>query len=345
MYNILQVMFIRSLLIIALSVLLQSSPLANEKLIDLKPVKNLPYSQSTNLMLDSNDYDTVILQLETKKSGTARFFWATSYNQQFNAPKSVWFKLKKGEHLYYLNLPSQNPNWLGWITGFLLYPETGQIKIKQAKLVRGNLLSNIKSGWQEFWGPKGRQIIGSTINVIFSPTLFGHSINTYIYWLLLIYLLYLVGNQLKKGSFSWDRTGRKLIFATIFFWALLELSSSYNYWHIFQTDLKAYAGKTASEKAAASVGKDFYNFLTFCQEKIPANNKRTITLIVPDGRHDLWMKAKYYAFPLQIKDFTNTEIEPDFVLVYKNSKNSYSNNLKYKILAKLKNNQYILRKK
>ncbi|OGC22510.1 hypothetical protein A2291_07290 [candidate division WOR-1 bacterium RIFOXYB2_FULL_42_35] len=331
--------------LVLIGLALQTISWAAEKELIFTPVPDLPYFETSSLMIDANDFDTVVLKLKSQDSGTARFFWATSYNQQFNAPKSIWFNLKSGQHTYYFNVPSQNPNWLGWITKLLLYPETNErtITIEEANLTRGNLLTNIKSGWQEFWGPRGRKVIGSTINVIFSSNIFGHSINVYIYWLLFLYFLYLVAGQLRKGSFSWDGTGKKLVLATLFFWILLEISSSYNQWNIFRADWNIYAGKSVQEKAAASIGVDLYNFLSFCQQTVPPNTM-TGVLLLPATQAHIWMKAKYYLFPVQIKDLSNTNIEPDFVLVYQNEPNQYSNNKRYKPWANFKDNEYILKK-
>ena len=159
--------------------------------LSFQKVPGQPYFESQELMIDGEEYNTVVLRLKSTESGTGRLFWANSYDPQFNQPKSIWFLIRSGEHNYYFNVPSQNPNWVGWVKKLLVMPEfeSKNLEIVSAKSISGNLLTNFASGWQEFWGPKGRLIIGSTINTMQSPAFFNRPIFFYIYCLFGLILL------------------------------------------------------------------------------------------------------------------------------------------------------------
>ncbi|MBU0501947.1 MAG: hypothetical protein KJ811_01715, partial [Candidatus Margulisbacteria bacterium] len=206
----------------------QAPSFCREILIPMQKGLSSPYFTSPQLTVDSSEYDTIVLQLEAKAAGTARIFWANHYDPKFNQQKSILFFIKPGQHNYHLNIPSQNPNWLGWIQGLLLLPDI-ELNIKEVKLVKGNLSTNIMSGWQEFWGPRGRLVIGSTINTIQSTNLFGRSIFYYIYWGFSFAMLFLVIKQF-KGGLNLARLGRQAFFIIIVAWILLEINTWYNDW-------------------------------------------------------------------------------------------------------------------
>src|SRR3989344_4316791 len=86
--------------------------------IKITQAPNLPYFVGQPEMnIDAEEFDTVILKIKSNKSGTARLFWASSYDPQMNEPKSLWFSLDKtsGFKDYIFNVKSQNPNWVGFI--------------------------------------------------------------------------------------------------------------------------------------------------------------------------------------------------------------------------------------
>ncbi|MFA6549374.1 MAG: hypothetical protein WCT39_05565, partial [Candidatus Margulisiibacteriota bacterium] len=264
--------------------------------------------QSPQLTIDSAEYNTLILKVYAKQSGTARIFWANHYDPQFNPPKSIGFFLKKGTHAYTFNIASQNPYWIGWVKGFLIYPEFDPrlVEIKDAKIIAGNFWTNTCSGWQEFWGPRGRLVIGSTINTIQSTNLFGRPIYSYIYWFLgligigsSIYLLYL-------RQFNWQRIGQIVFFSLLICWMLLEFSGLCSNWLMFQNDLK-YLSKSTRDKLVLANTGDFYPFMEFCLTNIPPSAKFN-TRIPPLYNN---IKAVYYLYPREL-----STTEADYLVVY-----------------------------
>src|SRR3989339_289071 len=264
--------------------------------------------QSPQLTIDSAEYDTLILRVRAEQSGTARIFWATHYDPQFNQPKSIAFFLKKGTHDYIFNIASQNPSWIGWVKGILVFPEFDPrlVEIKGAEIITGNFLTNIRSGWQEFWGPRGRLVIGSTINTIQSTNLFGRPIYSYIYWFLGLIGISYAAYLLYLKQFNWQRIGQVLFFSLLIFWLLLEISSLFNNWLMLKNDLK-YIGKSPRDKLIMANTGDFYPFIEFCQLNIPPSAKFDIR--IPPIYNDI--KTVYYLFPREL-----STTEADYLVVY-----------------------------
>jgi len=254
--------------------------------------------------------------------------WANHYDPQFNQQKSTMFRLKKGEHTYYFNLASQNPNWVGWIKGLLVYPETGQVEVKNARLVPGNVFINMISGWQEFWGPKGRDIIGSTINTIQPVNLFGQSIFVYIYWAIGLATLFVLA---LKRDFS--QTGKFVFFIIALFWFLLEASSLYNNWLAVKADSQ-YIGKSYREKLVLANTGDFYPFIEFCAANLPLSAK--FDLLIPPIYNDI--KARYYLSPRQ-----QTTTEAEFLVVYDPSPDQKLPG-KFQLFKTFRENAYLMKK-
>ena len=263
--------------------------------------QNTPYFLGQpEINIDAEEFTIIILSIKSNKSGTARIFWASSYDPQMNEPKSIRFFLNKGSREYIFNVKSQNAYWMGFIGQLLIYPENGPeaIEILRAKAVTGNLITNIKSGWQEFWGPRGRLVVGHTINTIQSSNLFGRSIFVYIYWILGI----IAGTAL---LFKRHETGKIVFLSIIFFWILLEISSSYNHSLQFRQDLK-YLGKSPTEKLILANTGDFYPFIRFCEKNIPEN--AYFDYRIPPIYNDI--KARYYLYPRK------TQKGGEYLIVY-----------------------------
>jgi len=284
--------------------------------ITFQPVSDQPYWQTPELVIDSADYDTLILKIESKQNGTAKLFWMNHYDMQFNQPKSTWFSVKAGTHDYYLNIASQNQYWMGWIKGLLLYPEfdSKSITINEANIIKGNIFTNIMSGWQEFWGPKGRLIIGSTINTMQSSYLFGRSIFVYIYWMIGIFSVFFLLKKIKKLllqkqklSFEllFNRAGKVVVGTIIFFWCLLELNTMYNNWQMARMDFPL-IGKTIDEQRTLVNTGDFYQFMLFCEKYI--SPEADFDYSIPPVYNDI--KARFYLYPRKITK------EADFLVVY-----------------------------
>lgn len=330
-------------LIFILSLYLPS--FSQEISIPFRPVPAQPYFESPQVTIDSAEYNTLVLRIEAKQNGTARLFWATHYDMQFNQPKSIWFSLKSGERNYYFNIPSQNPNWIGWIKGFLIYPEIDNklIEIKQAEIIQGNLLTNIRSGWQEFWGPKGRTVIGSTINLIPSSSIFGKSVNIYIYWIIGVFFVLFLAFQLyqNKGNFnlSFENSIKKTFVLALAFWILLALNSDLNFFKIFKGNFSKYFGKTIEQKRAIAYGKDYYDFLVFAKEKLP---KEPVEFGLLSSRYAASLQARIYLVPHVYID--NPDKDFLYLLLFHPSSDRTFEQKNYKTLTKLDEDKIILKR-
>jgi hypothetical protein len=326
--------------ILILLLCVQFPSFGQETSILFSPAKNLPYFESPEVSLDSAEYNTIILRAKANQKGFARLFWASSYDMQFNPPKSIWFSIKSGEHSYYINIPSQNSYWIGWIKKFILYPET-RLEIQSAKIIRGNLFSHLASGWQEFWGPRGRLVIGSTINTMQSSNLFGRSIFFYIYWItgiiLMGFVLWEIKNILphkKKPAFNEFllKIGKAAFLLIIIFWIMVELNTLSNNWQYLKEDSKL-LGKSLDEKRTIVNPGDFYSFILFCKEHLPAGARFDYRMLPIYGD----IKARYYLYPRE------HEKEAKFLLVY--DREVVKELDKYEMWKKFREGAFILRRK
>ncbi len=290
--------------------------------------KGAPYLESQLINADSNEYNTVLLKIKAGQNGMAQLFWATSYDPQFNQYKTVAFPLKRGIHKYTINVPSQNSNWIGWVRKVILLSNV-PTELRSATIIKGNLFTNIASGWQEFWGPRGRLIIGSTINTIQSPNLFGRSIFAYIYWIIALLAIILISWDLYKYK-NLKKAGIIIFWIIIGFWITLELSSLINNWNQAKSELK-FIGKSLDEKTAMVNFNDFYPFIMFCQENIPQNS--TFDFKVSGIYHNI--KTKYYLYPRK-----HTTIEANYLIVY----DSKTDNKQYSPYKEFRKGAYILKK-
>jgi len=331
-------------LILIFCISAQFTTFAREIPITFRQAPDRPYFESADVMIDSAELDTLILRIRSAKNGTARLFWANSYDPQFNQPKSIWFSVKRGEKNYVFNIPSQNPNWVGWARKFLLYPEINykNIEITNAKVIRGNLFTNIASGWQEFWGPRGRLIVGSTINTMQSPNIYGRPVFYYIYWLLFLVFIGLLGWEVKtaltqgKGidiAELLPNAGKKMVIAAIIIWVALEASTLVTNWNNIKHDFK-YVGKNIEEKLTMVNTGDFYPFIQFCRENIPEN--ATFVSSIPPYYNDI--KAIYYLYPIKYAE------DGEFLVVYDKQPEKEILN-KYQSWKEFRKGAYILKKK
>ncbi len=320
---------------------LSTITLANEISIDFTPVQGQPYWASSQINADSAELNTLIITFSAKENGTARIFWVNNYDPQFNQIKSLWFKIKRGEHTYYFNISSQNQYWIGWTKGFILLPEMDPSAISnpEAKLISGNLLTNIQSGWQEFLGPYGRNIVGYTINTMPSPTLLGRSIYVYIYWLIGFIILFLFANYLtqlrksKKNKPSYNTLIKKIFLTITCFWLILEASTLITNWNNLQSDLPLIGKDIETKRAMVNQG-DFYAYIQFCMQKLPA----AVSFDHRFGKIYDDIKAVYYLYPHEYQKGA------DYLLVYESPVEKEINQ-DYQLFAKMRENAYILIKR
>lgn len=336
-------MLIRSLGCLILILFLQPSSFGAEIFIPFEAAAGRPYFESPETTIDSAEYNTLILQIEAKKSGAARLFWATHYNMQFSQPQSIWFSVKSGKHDYCFNIPSQNPNWIGWIKGFLIYPETGSklIEIKQAKIAKANLLTNIRSGWREFFVFEVPQL--RTVNFIYGPKIYGNSVNLFIYCLIILMSILIMIYEFIKSRdvhISFKMGSREIIIICLFFWMALDLRILIDQARTTVLDVQTFYGKSLDEKRALVTLGDYYGFLKFAGSKLPGGSG--FNLLHPP-RYYYLDKANYYLYP------THFDKNADYLIVYDpggilNDQVSDYFKKGFKLFATYKEGEFILKK-
>jgi len=287
--------------------------------INFKPAPNTPYFIGVpEFNIDAEEFPTVVLNIKSNHSGMARLFWANNIDPQMNEPKSIPFFIDRSDDYkaYVFNAKSQNPYWSGFVSQLLIFPDGGSagIEIGPSDASISKFTTNIQSGWREFWGPRGRLVIGSTINTMASVVLFGQPITAYLYWLIVMtglgYTGYLTNkwfSSKKKEPFDllWQKIGQGVILAILLCWCFLEASNMFSLWLVAKQDA-VFIGKKLEEKRILANTGDFYKFMLFCQKNIPLKSR--IDTRIPPMYNDI--KATYYLYPRKVTS------EAEYLVVY-----------------------------
>jgi hypothetical protein len=276
------------------------------------------------LNIPAEKFDLMIIEMKASKDGIGEVSRAQS-KRDFSEDKTYSFYLKRpdGFHTYYLNLKAYNRSKT--INHLLFFPFSGpgRAELKNFKLVKGSFREKLISGWQEFWGPRGREFTGRTFIVIKSTRLFGRPVFFYLNWLILLILL--VSLIIKRPKFT--------VVSILILWVLLEMSSAVNNWLFFKRDLRFF-GKTLEQKRELQNVKDFYPFMKFAEKKIPSN--ASFTLLVNTKYPYSSERAGYYLYPREQKETA------DYLLVFdrKPGRDILRN---YDLIGKFRDGAYILK--
>jgi len=318
---------------------------------------NLPFQknpaqniiESPVMMIDSQANSTVILKIKASRPELARLYWVTSYDQRFDQLKSIWFSIKPGENNYYFNVASQNPYWIGWVRKLLVIPDgQGDYTVTGGTAGPGNLLTTIASGWQEFWGPKGRVQTGFSINVTHSSPIFNTSINVYCYWLiglvfawaLLANLIRLKPRKLTELERPFLRATKAAFIAILAAWILLTINSDYNFANLFKINYQKYYGKSLEQKHAEAYGQDYYAFLKFAAQKLP---KTPVYFALYSSIPSSDLAARLFLVPHVYAG--DTSRKPDYLLVFFPTPDQLKQLQGLPVFARLDNNKYIVKGK
>ncbi len=302
-------------------VYLASPSFAAEITVHFTKQPNQPYLVSSQITVDSSEFSTVILNIKADKNSAATLMWANHYDPQFNQQKSISFDLQQGQKIYYINAQQRRPNRIAWIKGLLLYPENAQIEVIETKLTTGNLGTSFLSAWQEFFTFERPAL--RSVNFIYGPKINGQSVNLYIYFIILVFLIL----TFKLGP-------KKIILICLFFWCVLDLRAMLDQARTVKLDLAEFAGKSLDDKRAQTTLGDFYGFLKFAEAKLPYG--AGFDLACPPNYYYL-PKANYYLYP------THYDKNANYVLVYDPQNTLNYHKTGYKLFAAHKTGELILK--
>jgi hypothetical protein len=275
------------------------------------------------LELSATDLDIMVIRMKTSKDGLGEVSWRPA-RQGFSPARSFNFYLGSPDryHDYYLNLrPYLTGQDLDHIL-FFPFSQAGTAEITVLKFGRASFWQKLLAGWQEFWGPAGRSFTGSSFFILKSPRLFGRPIMFYLNWL--IGLALFISLTAKRP--------RLTIILVLACWLLLEGSSLVNNWIFFQEDLR-FCGKSLAEKRIMQNEKDFYQFMEFAAQHLPAGASFDILAArqYPYNRP----RAAYYLYPR-----TREENAPYLLVFDRTPDRNVMNN--YRIIARFRPGAYIL---
>jgi hypothetical protein len=345
----------RSLIFLSLILSLLCLPSFGSQIkISIAQPPNAPYFMGIpESNIDSDKFSTIVLRIRSKESGVVGLFWTSSDAPQTNGPTGVWFSVDRSNagREYALNLRSQSRYWTGFIRQFVIHPESGTegFIIESAAAEPANLVSNIRSGWQEFWGPSSRIVLGTTVNNMEATRLYGIPINWYAYAIILLSSILIFAYSFfrtKKPVSSWRNCGKTAIAAAIACWGILEFSSSVNQYNQLKNDYNRYDFKSLEEKRAALVGTivgdNFYKFIGFCGGSIKGRPGVSVISSGPNG--DFYReRLKYFLYPLNF--FPK---EPEYIIVIdydKGLKETLGEHPGFRLFKKYNEGAYILWKK
>ncbi|MBU0573546.1 MAG: hypothetical protein KKH83_03600 [Candidatus Margulisbacteria bacterium] len=283
--------------------------------VKIKTSEKGAYLVSPPVSINSERIYTCTIKIKSGITGAAWIYWINSYSHDYDQQKSVQFNLKKsdGFKTYVFNLKKRNPNWKGFTSQMLIAmpPEAGEVEVSQIELASGSFTSDLTAGVQEFTGPQGREVIGSTINNIKSSTVLGVPVNVYLYIIILIGALVIFIVDMRTGftRANYYRSVGHIFFLTFACWVLLDANTLFNQIGIFKQDASTYFGKSLRDKRASIplMRKGLYPFLEFCEEKIPAG--ASYKIIGEFGSYES-LYPPFYLYPRQSSE------EPEYVIVY-----------------------------
>jgi hypothetical protein len=299
---------------------------ADSKLIISSVHSSIGIYNQKPLNLSAKDFNLLIIRMKASKGGIGEISWRSG-KEPFAPERNFSFYLKSPDkyHTYYLNLkPYLKEKNIGQVL-FFPFNKEGKAELTGFKFIKGTLWQKALAGWQEFWGPIGRNYTGKSFFVLKSPMLFGKSIFFYLNWLIAVSLL--VSLLFKRPRFT--------ITSILVLWILLEASSAVNNWIFFKDDLRFWE-KNLEEKRAIQNAKDFYQFMKFAEKKIPPDSDFDLVAApkYPYSRE----RAGYYLYPRKLKEkaayLLIFDLEPGKDILEK-----------YKLIGKFRKGAYILKSK
>jgi hypothetical protein len=285
-----------------------------------------------------------IKMLSSSQYLSARVFFKRVGDRDFNNYNVVEIKTGQANkyRTYYIDL-RKNPAWTGTVTNIMINPapSTGDCFIDHISFEEPSFYAIASSYWQEFFTFEMPQL--STFNFIYGPKINGISINTYIYWLVMILAVLLLSvNWFRSKDIyrAYAQAGRSIIIICVLFWVILDVRYIFDQSRAMALDVNTFKGKSLEEKRAIITAGDFYAYLKFCESKIPAGSG--MNYVFP-GYYYFREKAMYYLAPIYE---TN---DPEYVLVYDPNgdlKDAINKKILsgFKLFAKLKEGQLILKK-
>jgi len=276
---------------------LTSKPL---RLVNAKPLR-----------LSTKQYPLLIVEIKQSGGKLGEVSWRAQ-NESFSFFNSLPFYLQSSNKAgkYFLNLAAYNRSGK-MIDQLVIFPvgQEGTGEILSLIASSGSLNEMSIAGWQEFWGPLGREPDGFNFLVIRSARLFGRTMNYFLNIFLAICLLY-----------AW-RSGKRREFLLVLLaaWLFLEASSLLNNWLAFQRDTRCF-GQTLEQKRALINTRDYYPFLMFADKVLPPGAGFDIATPIADDA----ARATYYLYPRL------RQPDPPYILVFKQP-----------LRSKLTNNYYL----
>jgi hypothetical protein len=283
--------------------------------------------------IDAEEFTTLVLRIKAAQGGGARLYWATNFDPQMNQTKSLAFDLSRSNDFkeYTFNLRKQNGYWAGFVGQLLLVPENGPagIELGPTQVIPGNFWTGFKSGWREFL--VFEVPVPRTVNFIYGPKINGLSVNTYLYWLIILGSAGIAAYTYYK-KLPWQTAARNIMIVTLICWGALDLRQLLDQGRTVALDWQTYGGKSLEEKQAATCLGDLYGFLKFAAANIPTGEG--FNFVHPPQYYYFSEKANYYLYP------THYDQNGRYVLVY--DPNRTEKVPSGKLLATHKEGEYIL---
>ncbi|MBI5893615.1 MAG: hypothetical protein HZB79_08200 [Deltaproteobacteria bacterium] len=168
-------------------------------------------------------------------------------------------------------------------------------------------LSFIESAWHKIkQGFLAEEVIrGVTINTVTTPLVGSITFPVFLYGIALIIS---IGIILFRRRWTMNDISKAVIISFICIGFIFALRMDYNWFRIWQKDIKMLSGKKVEERIVTLEGADLYNFINLAKTIIPKDKKAK--RITERGDDYFAIKGKYYLMPIK------TSKDGDYIVAY-----------------------------
>ena len=199
----------------------------------------------------------------------------------------------------------------------------GWVEIDSIEILPFSFGRYLQDQWSEFLTP--RRLHPGTINSLNSPSFFNQ---TLISWCNKLALLILIIGAILYFRAKSNRIKMATLVgvAILIVWVIYDIRDTYSQYKIAQEIYQSYIKPPPEEKTFPALG-DFYQFVSFCRQEIPAE---AIFRLLPLGCWPYDCRLKYFIYPRyeeseKTESFFGDEL-PMYFIVYNTPQLTYDSN-------------------
>jgi hypothetical protein len=237
------------------------------------------------------------LRIETQNGGRAKLLVMTSkdtsgFIKRFALEKEIQ------DYRFYLGDKLQSGEYIEKLV--ILFPvhKQGTVRIDFIRFSEPSLPQLFGALWSGFWEPD--TIKGTTINFVTTPYFGSYSFLTILYvFIIFLSAGILMGSVARKTPPGYSSVMRALLVSFLVAGGLFAVRMDYNWFKLWQEDLREFSGKEVRERIPVVFGGDsqFFDFIDFVKSTVPEGQK-----VRPAAKsfNDLYASlARYHLLPVK----------------------------------------------